>query len=177
MQYFDSKAEHIGVVPNTDVALMLGIIHAMLVTNKYDKDFIADYTEGFEKFQKYVEGKTDGVVKDAKWASDICGVSEGKIKELAEVFFENRTMIMGGWNMQRQHHGEQAHWVLVVLSFMIGQIGLLGGGFGFSYHYSNGGAPTTNALVVGGISIGKVSSGGAEWLSDGSAVSIPVSCY
>ena len=59
VQYFDSKAEHIRVVPNTDVALMLGIIHTMLVTNKYDKDFIADYTEGFEKFQKYVEGKTD----------------------------------------------------------------------------------------------------------------------
>lgn len=59
VQYLDSKAEHIRVVPNTDVALMLGIIHTMLVTNKYDKDFIADYTEGFEKFQKYVEGKVE----------------------------------------------------------------------------------------------------------------------
>ena len=174
VQYFGSKAEHISVVPNTDVALMLGIIHTMLASGKYDQDFIANYTEGFEKFQEYVLGKSDKIAKDAKWASEICGVSESKIKELAQLFFENRTMIMGGWNMQRQHHGEQAHWMLVVLSSMIGQIGLPGGGFGFSYHYSNGGAPTTNAPVVGGISIGKATSGGAEWLSDGSAISIPV---
>lgn len=174
VQYFGSKAEHIRVTPNTDVALMLGMIHTMLVSGKYDKEFIDTYTEGFEPFQEYVMGKTDGIVKDAKWASAICGVSESKIKELAQLFFENRTMIMAGWNMQRQHHGEQAHWMLVVLASMIGQIGLPGGGFGFSYHYSGGGSPTTNAPVVGGISVGKATGGGAEWLSDGSAVSIPV---
>lgn len=32
--------------------------------------------------------------------------------------------------MQRQRHGEQAHWMMVTLASMLGQIGLPGGGFG-----------------------------------------------
>ncbi|STI85630.1 trimethylamine-N-oxide reductase 2 [Escherichia coli] len=37
--------------------------------------------------------------------------------------------------------------MLVTLAAMLGQIGTPGGGFGFSYHYSNGGNPTR----VGGV--------------------------
>ncbi len=59
----------------------------------------------------------------------------------------NRTMLMAGWGIQRQQYGEQKHWMLVTLAAMLGQIGTPGGGFGFSYHYSNGGNPTR----VGGV--------------------------
>ncbi len=37
--------------------------------------------------------------------------------------------------MQRAQHGEQPDWALIVLASMIGQVGLSGGGFGFSMHY------------------------------------------
>ena len=153
---------------------MLGIIHTMLKNDKYDKDFIQDYTEGFEVFKDYVLGKKDGVIKDAKWAEGICGVYEAEIKALADLFYSHRTMLMAGWNMQRQHHGEQPHWMMVTLACMIGQIGLPGGGFGFSYHYSNGGVPTTNAPVIGGMSLGQGDGGGAEWLKNSASISIPV---
>ena len=83
-------------------------------------------------------------------------------------------MLMTGYNMQRQHHGEQVHWMAVALASAIGQIGLPGGGFGISYHYANGGSPTTNAPVIGGITVGKASGGGQEWLNDGSSTAIPV---
>lgn len=175
VEFYGKKAEWLSPKPNTDVALMLGIIHTMLSTGKYDKEFIETYTEGFDKFADYVMGKTaDKTVKDAKWASKISGISEKKIKELAKVFFENRTMLMTGYNMQRQHHGEQVHWMAVALASAIGQIGLPGGGFGISYHYANGGSPTTNAPVIGGITVGKASGGGQEWLNDGSSSAIPV---
>lgn len=174
IDFFGKSAEHIVLRPNTDVAMMLGIIHTMLKSGKYDKDFIETYTEGFDIFKDYVMGQTDGVAKTAKWASEISGVDVAKIQELATLFFENRTMIMAGWNMQRQHHGEQSHWMLATLASMIGQIGLPGGGFGLSYHYSNGGAPTTNAPVIGGISLGKNTKKDIEWLADSSLVSIPV---
>ena len=175
VEFYGKKAEWLSPKPNTDVALMLGIIHTMLSTGKYDKEFIETYTEGFDKFADYVMGKTaDKTVKDAKWASKISGISEKKIKELAKVFFENRTMLMTGYNMQRQHHGEQVHWMAVALASAIGQIGLPGGGFGISYHYANGGSPTTNAPVIGGITVGKASGGGQEWLNDGSSTAIPV---
>ncbi|BDB65448.1 hypothetical protein T36_1926 [Helicobacter cinaedi] len=167
-------AEWIAPLPNTDVALMLGIMHTMLKTNQYDKEFIENYTQGFDKFGQYLLGKSDGVVKDSAWASKICGISAQKIESLAKLFFKNRTMLMSGWGMQRAHHGEQAHWALVTLACMIGQIGLPGGGFGLSYHYSNGGSPTATAPVVGGINLGNVSQGGAEWLMQGSENNFPL---
>ncbi|PAF43122.1 molybdopterin guanine dinucleotide-containing S/N-oxide reductase [Helicobacter sp. 11S02629-2] len=150
----DTNATWIAPVPNTDVALMLGIMHTMYITNKYDKKFLDTYTTGFPKFLDYMLGKSDGVVKDATWASNISGVDIKTIEYLAKEMFENRTMIMAGWGMQRAHHGEQPHWMLVTLASMIGQIGLPGGGFGFSYHYANGGNPTARAAVISGMNLG-----------------------
>ena len=168
------NAEWIAPRPNTDVALMLGIAHTMYSTGKYDKDFISDYTEGFDKFAKYLTGKSDGIAKNAKWASKISGVSEKTIKKLAADFFNNRTMLMSGWGMQRAHHGEQPHWMLVTLASMIGQIGLPGGGFGLSYHYSNGGVPTAKAAIPSGMTAGVATAAGSEWLASSAAVNFPV---
>lgn len=167
-------AEWIAPIPNTDVALMLGIAHTMFSTNKYSKDFIESYTEGFDKFSEYLTGKSDGVAKDAKWAAKITGVSEKVIKKLAADFFNNRTMLMSGWGMQRAHHGEQPHWMLVTLASMIGQIGLPGGGFGLSYHYSNGGAPTAKAAIPSGMTAGAAIASGSEWLSTSAAINFPL---
>ena len=149
--YFDGKAKWIAPVPNTDTAMMLGMAYHLYKTKNYDKEFLESYTVGFDKFLPYLLGKKDGKPKTPKWASKICGISEKVIKELAVKMYKNRTMIMGGWAMQRAHHGEQPYWMLVTLAAMLGQIGLPGGGFGFSYHYSGGGVPTSTATVVGGI--------------------------
>ncbi|PAF42520.1 molybdopterin guanine dinucleotide-containing S/N-oxide reductase [Helicobacter sp. 11S02629-2] len=158
------EAQWIAPVPNTDVALMLGIMHTMYTTGKYDKNFIETYTEGFNKFLPYLLGKSDGVVKDAKWAKSISGVDEATIKDLAKTMFENTTMLMSGWGMQRAHHGEQPHWALVTLASMIGQIGKPGGGFGLCYHTHNGGVPRRKSVVVGGMNTG----------GKGATMSIPV---
>lgn len=138
--------------PNTDVAMMIGMCHTLYSKNKYNQEFLDEYTEGFDQFKDYFLGKTDGIVKDSKWASKICGVDVKKIEELALLFYSNRTMLMSGWAMQRQHLGEQRHWALVSLASMLGQIGLPGGGFGLSYHYANGGVPTATGGKIGGIS-------------------------
>ncbi|RAX51728.1 trimethylamine-N-oxide reductase TorA [Helicobacter sp. 16-1353] len=166
------NAEWIAPIPNTDVALMLGIAHTMYKNNKYDKDFIENYTTGFDKFLDYLLGKNDKTPKDAKWASKITGLNEEVITELANAFFDNRTMFMSGWGMQRAHHGEQPHWMLVTLASMTGQIGLPGGGFGLSYHYSGGGCPTAKAPILSGMTAGNV--GGGGWLDTATSVNIPV---
>ena len=135
-KYFEGKAKWIAPRPNTDVAMMLGMAQHLYSQGKYDKEFLQNYTVGFEKFVPYLTGQSDGVAKTPEWASEICGISADVIKELAIKFYENRTMIMAGWGIQRAHHGEQAHWMIVTLCAMLGQIGLAGGGFGFSYHLS-----------------------------------------
>ena len=71
--------------------------------------------------------------------------------------------------MQRQHHGEQPHWMLVTLASMLGQIGLPGGGFGLSYHYGSGGSPSANSPVLPGITDGGKAMEGAAWLSSSGA--------
>ena len=48
-----------------------------------------------------------------------------------------RTMISISWSLTRQDHGEQPFWMAIVLSCMLGQIGLPGGGFGFGYSATN----------------------------------------
>ncbi|CAD7288840.1 Trimethylamine-N-oxide reductase 2 [Campylobacter majalis] len=154
-EYFD-HATWIAPRPNTDVAMMLGMAHYLYASKKYDKEFIETYTTGFDKFVPYLLGETDKTPKTPEWAAKICGIDAKTIKELADTFVSNRTMLMSGWGMQRAHHGEQPHWMLVTLASMLGQIGLAGGGFGLSYHYSNGGAPTCKGGVIGGVNAASV---------------------
>lgn len=148
MDFFGDSAEWIAPHMGTDVAMMLGIAHTLVENGWHDRDFLARCTSGFDKFADYLTGKSDGVVKTAEWAAEICGIPAAKIRELAALFHKNTTMLMSGWGMQRQQFGEQKHWMLVTLTAMLGQIGTPGGGFGLSYHFANGGNPTRKAAVL-----------------------------
>lgn len=165
-------AETIQVRPNTDVALMLGIAHAMYSEGLHDQAFLDKYTFGFDRFLAYLTGESDGTPKTPEWAAEITGVPADTMRTLARKFTSKRTMLMAGWGMQRQHHGEQRHWMLVTLASMIGQIGLPGGGFGLSYHYSNGGTPASVPNGLRGIG-GSVSGPEGMW-PEGVSKAIPV---
>lgn len=172
-KYLDAR--WISPLPNTDVALMFGMMYELYTSKKYDEDFLQNYTVGFDKFLPYLLGESDGVAKTPKWAAEITKIDEAIIKGLAHLFFDNRTMIMSGWGMQRAHHGEQPHWALVTLCCMLGQIGLPGGGFGLSYHYSNGGTPDAKAGIIGGMSSGMSTGGtGQSWLQKATNSAFPV---
>ena len=168
-------AEWIAIKPQTDVAMMLGIAHTLYSEGLHDEEFLDEYTTGFDKFLPYLTGESDGTPKTAEWASAICEVPIEQIKELAKLFKSTTTMLSSGWSLQRQHHGEQAHWMLVTLASMLGQIGLPGGGFGLSYHYANGGSPSATSPVLPGITDGGQAVDGAAWLTTAGAASIPVS--
>lgn len=146
--FFGDSMEWIAPHMGTDVAMMLGIAHTLVENGWQDDDFLSRCTEGYAHFAAYLTGESDGVAKTAEWAAEICGVSAAKIRELAQIFHENTTMLMSGWGMQRQQFGEQKHWMLVTLAAMLGQIGTPGGGFGLSYHFANGGNPTRRAAVL-----------------------------
>jgi len=113
------------------------------------------YTVGFKKFLPYLLGETDGTPKSADWAAPITTIAPDVIRDLARALVKGRTMIMSGWSIQRQDHGEQSYWALATLASMIGQIGLPGGGFGLSYHYANGGSLTAKHAALGGIDAGE----------------------
>ncbi|GAD88290.1 trimethylamine-N-oxide reductase 2 [Vibrio halioticoli NBRC 102217] len=176
IDFFGDKVQWIAPHPLTDVALLMGIAHTLVKNNKHDKAFLDKYTTGYDKFEAYLLGKEDGEEKTAEWAANISGVPAKQIEVLADIFSKNRTMLMAGWGIQRQQYGEQRHWMIATLSAMLGQIGLPGGGFGFSYHYSNGGNPTRDAAILPAISasIGGGSSAGNDWAVSGAVNSFPV---
>ena len=169
------SAEWLAPRPQTDVALMLGIAHTLYSEKLHDEKFLARYCTGFDKFVPYLTGQADATPKSAEWAAAICDIPADKIKSLARRFAKSRTMLACGYSLQRQHHGEQAHWMLITLACMLGQIGLPGGGYGLSYHYANGGSPAATGPVLSGISDGTQSARGADWLTSSGSASIPVS--
>lgn len=151
--------EWIAPRPNTDVAMMLGVAHAIHEKGLTDQKFLDDYTTGFDKFLPYLLGTTDGQPKTPEWAESVCGVPAKVMRELAETFAKNRTILMSGWGIQRAEHGEQPHWMLVTLACMLGQIGLPGGGFSIGHLYSSQGAPFADAPNVPGMSGGATPDG------------------
>ncbi len=176
-EYFGKNCEWIAPKPGTDVAMMIAMAHELESSGKVDREFIRKFTVGYDKFIAYVLGKTDGVAKTPAWAEKICGVKADAIKRLAHLMREKRSMLMGGWGIQRAQHGEQVHWMMVVLAAMCGHIGQPGGGFGFSYHYSNGGAATSMAPALGGISANpKGGSEGLSWVGE-SLATIPLARF
>jgi anaerobic selenocysteine-containing dehydrogenase len=103
----------------------------------HDRDFLASYTVGFERFAAYVCGETDGTPKDPDWAAAICDLPAEAINNLAQRMAKGRTMISLSWSLTRHDHGEQPFWLGTVLAAMLGQIGLPGGGVGFGYGATN----------------------------------------
>ena len=127
------NAEWLPINPGTDVALMLGLAHTIISNNLHDLKFLADYTCGFEKVHSYLLGRDDGEPKTAEWASQICGISSDRIRDLALEMANNRTMITCAAGLQRADFGEQPLWMTITLASILGQIGLPGGGFGIGY--------------------------------------------
>lgn len=131
------EAEWLAARPGTDAAILIAIAHTLLSENLHDRAFLDRYATGFDRFAAYLSGETDGVIKDADWAADICGLSADTLRGLARRMAGTRTMISVSWSLTRQDHGEQALWAAITVAAMLGQIGLPGGGFGFGYSAEN----------------------------------------
>lgn len=130
-------ATWIPIRPGTDVALMLGLAHTLISQNLHDLDFLENYCMGFDALADYILGRSDGVTKTSAWASQMTGIEEQTITELAQLMAGSRTMISLSWSLSRHQHGEQPYWMGMALAAMLGQIGLPGGGIGLGYGVEN----------------------------------------
>lgn len=127
----DVMSEWIPIKPATDGALLQAIANTLIEESLYDKEFIANYTDGFDLFSQSLKDKTPA------WAAQICGVDADQIRQLARRMAASRTFLTMSWSMQRQQYGEQTLWLGVCVAALLGQIGLPGGGFGHGYASSN----------------------------------------
>jgi len=119
--------------PNTDVAVMLGLVHTIVSANLHDEKFLGTHCTGFERFLPYLMGEADGQPKDADWAATISEIPADNIRDLARRMAAGRTLIGISWSLQRAEHGEQTYWMATLLSAVLGQVGLPGGGVAYGY--------------------------------------------
>jgi len=133
----DDASEWIAIRPNTDTAMMLALAFVVLHDPLFDRGFLDSHTVGFNRFRAYLVGDTDGTPKTPDWAEAITGVPAACIAALGRDLLRHRTMLNCAWALQRAAHGEQPFWALVTLAAMVGQIGLLGGGYGLGYGAMN----------------------------------------
>jgi len=126
-------SEWLAVIPGTDTALMLGIAHVLETEDLVERDFLAGYTTGYDRFSSYLLGATDGQPKSPEWAAKICGIDAETQRKLARSMASTRTLITVAWSLQRAQNGEQPYWMAATLAAMLGQIGLPGGGIGYGY--------------------------------------------
>ncbi len=145
--------ERHAIRPNTDTALMLGLMHTLYSEKLHDQAFLDTYTQGFDKFLPYLTGDSDGQPKSAEWAAAITEIDADTIRQLARRMADNRTIILTGASLQRADHGEQPEWAIVALASMLGQVGQPGGGFMFpavlAYAVPRGVAPAVPGLPAG----------------------------
>lgn len=70
----------IPIRPGTDLAAMLAMIHVLIKENLYDKEFIENYTVGFDKLKVHSEKYTPG------WAERITDVPAETLRQVAREF-------------------------------------------------------------------------------------------
>lgn len=71
------------IKPGTDTAYMLAIMNYLVQNNKYDADFVEDYTSGFEEFSEAIKEWT------LEKAAKECDIPAEQIKEVAEMLAAN----------------------------------------------------------------------------------------
>ena len=95
--------EHIALLPGTDGALALGLMHVIIREDLIDRDYVARHTLGFEALRERVSGWNPGRV------AGICGISEQEIESLARRYAATRpALIRANYGLQRVKGGGMA---------------------------------------------------------------------
>ncbi|MFQ6371621.1 DMSO/selenate family reductase complex A subunit [Shewanella sp. YIC-542] len=116
----------------------------------------AQYVDPEQNYFDYIMGAGAFVAEGAKtpaWAAGVCGVSESKIKQLANaIMAADAPYISAGAGISRHANGDQATRAVYTLAIMTGKIGQSGvnsGAMPSSYSFSVAGMPTgTNPVDV-----------------------------
>lgn len=160
--------EWIPVRPGTDTALLLGIAHYMIANELQDQDFLDEYCVGFdeshmpegadpqENFKDYVMGAYDGTPKTPSWASEICGVPEESIENLAYEMATTKPMTMRSSQAPaRTDNGATFVQAFYTVGWMTGNVGVPGA------EVSAGGS--AGNMVFGGPPLVEAGGKGCEW--------------
>lgn len=92
-----AATEWIKIKPATDAAMAMAMCYVIVKNDLYDKDFVENWTHGFEDFKKRLLGEEDGVARTPEWAEKICGVPADTIERIAKEFAAAKNKGVGSW--------------------------------------------------------------------------------
>ena len=108
--------------PGTDLALALGMIHVIIKEQLYDKDFVDEWTVGFDQLIDHVQVYPPAKVAEITW------VPAELIAEAARVYATNRPgHIEWGNALDQQVNSFQAARAVSILMAITGNLGVPGG--------------------------------------------------
>ena len=109
--------------PDTDVALLNGIMHTILDENLQNDDYITKNTEDFDLIRSHLKDYTPEKV------APICGIDAEIIREVARLYATSKgSMILWGMGISQHIHGTDNARCLISMALMTGQIGRPGTG-------------------------------------------------
>ena len=111
--------QHIALLPGTDAALALGMMHVLIAEDLIDHDYIAKYTLGFAQLK----------LRAAEWpperAAAVCGITQAEVVDLARLYGQMAkdgaaVAIRTNYGVQRVHGGGMAVRTIACLPALIG---------------------------------------------------------
>ena len=114
---------HLQFRPDTDVALLNGLLHVIIHDGLTDPEFIASRVNGFEALKAAVEEATP------ERMAEICGIDAETIRAVAHAYATSKaSMILWGMGISQHVHGTDNARCLISLAMTTGQIGRAGTG-------------------------------------------------
>ena len=109
--------------PDTDVAMLNGIMHVILDEGLQDDNFIKRRTEDFDQMRAHLKNYSPEKV------APICGIDAETLREVARLYATSKgSMILWGMGVSQHIHGTDNSRCLIALALMTGQIGKPGSG-------------------------------------------------
>jgi anaerobic selenocysteine-containing dehydrogenase len=115
--------QHIALLPGSDGALALGLMHVIIRDDLIDHDYVKRHTVGFDELRERVSGWT------LRRVAGICGISEHEIESLARRYATTRpALIRANYGLQRVKGGGMAMRNIACLPALTGAFREAAGG-------------------------------------------------
>jgi len=120
----DKCHQHIALLPGTDGALALGLMHELIVNDWLDQDYIDRHTEGWPGLRE----------RALQWpperAAAVCGISADEVRNLARDYATTKpAAIRANYGLQRVRGGGNAVRLIAILPALTGAWRQPAGGF------------------------------------------------
>jgi anaerobic selenocysteine-containing dehydrogenase len=111
--------QHIALMPGTDAALVLGMMHVLIDENLIDEEYVASHTLGFAQLKERVQEWTP------RRTAEVCGISEDEVLQLAREYGETAkrgepVAIRVNYGVQRVRGGGMAVRNIACLPALVG---------------------------------------------------------